>query len=772
MKASDILLDGFLPKEGGNSRTVKQSLYYYLRYWKLFIVSILACFLIAYIFIYYSVPIYSVGSTIMLKDDSKGSQFFENPVVRELEEFKSSQITENEVDVLESTELISEVLEGLNYYNLYYKENSFGKLEALSDSKLPFEFEVLEVEPNRLTPVEAMKINSIEGEIIHVNLDGVDKKIKFGESIKSDFGVFSFQKNDLTKSFNEFPIIVNFYNKQELAWIFGAGLKVDTKDKNSSILYISMNTEFPERGVTIVNGLVDTYNKNALDEKKEVVLSTLTFLDGQLSQLSTELASIQANVERFKNRRNVVDIENDSKLYQENAVEASKQIVDYQNQLEILKNVQNDLRSNEEQNITLGPLSNNDPALLTMIEDFNRELANLRRLRTSLKPENPVYINSLSSLRNSREKVLSHIQNRILALEITIKNVETTNSSFSVKSNSGPMLQREYEELTRDLEIKKEHYLYLIKKREETSLYLASVPSSHSKSINKASFSNVPVSPKPALIYSLTLFVSLIIPFGFLFIKRSFDEKLEDKELISQMLPITMLGELSEIPNKEKGLIINESVKTPIAEQLRYVRTSYCMQIKNESTQVILITSTVSGEGKTFFALNFAKSLAMIGKKTAVLSYDLRKPQAEKSLVDLNATSLTEFLSDKSISVDQLLSSGISIHGITFFQSGQVPKNPAELMINERNKELIYHLRQHFDYIIIDSSPVGQVADALSLVPLVDSTIYIMRYNFTSKKDIEFFQQLNQEEKLVDPMVVLNGSKVGQGYAYGYYQYN
>lgn len=772
MKASDILLDGFFPKESGNPREVKQSLMYYLRYWKWFVISIVLCFSIAFVYLYYNVPVFSVSSAIMLKDDVKGSRFFENPVLGELEEFKSSQITENEVDVLESSELINEVLEGMNFYNLYYKQNSFGKLEALPDSKLPFNFEVLEVFPNRFTPVEDFKVEEIIGNVIKFSSGGDVKSVKFGETLQNDFGKFKFERNDLTKTFDEFPIVVKFYSKQELAGIFGGGLKVEAKDKNSSILYLTMETEFPERGVIIVNGLVDTYNKNALDEKKEVVLSTLTFLDGQLSQLSTDLALIQSNIEQFKNRRNVVDIDNDSKLYQENAVEASKQIVDYQNQLEILKNVQNELRSNEEQNITLGPLSSNDPALLSMIGDFNKELDNLRRLRSSLTPENPVYVNSQNSLKNSRDKILSHIQNRIFALEITLKNVETTSSAFNRKSNSGPMLQREYEALTRDLEIKKEHYLYLIKKREETSLFLASVPSSHSKSINKASFYPVPVSPKPALIYSFTLFVSFIIPFGVLFIKRSFDEKLEDKELISRMLSINMLGELSEIPKKEKGLIIDESARTPISEQLRYVRTSYCMQRKNDSTQVILITSTVSGEGKTFFALNFAKSLAMIGKKTAVLSYDLRKPQTDMSLVDVTAPSISRFLSDKSISVDEFLSSGIQIHGFTFFQSGQVPKNPGELMINGRNRELIYHLRQQFDYIIIDSSPVGQVADALSLVPLVDTTIYMMRYNWTSKKDIEFFQQLNLEEKLVDPLVVLNGSKVGQGYAYGYYQYS
>lgn len=772
MKASEILLDGFLPKDSGNPRGVKRSLMYYLRYWKLFAISIFVCFSIAFVCIYYYVPIYTVSSAIMLRDDAKGSKFFENPVVGELEEFKSSQITENEVDVLESAELMSEVIEGLNYYNLYYKENSFGRLEAISDDQLPFNFKVLEIFSNTLSELEDMNIESIQNDIIHFSVDGNPAEVVFGNSVENEFGVFTFEKNDLTESFNDFPLKIRFYNKKDLVSIFGGGLKVEAKDKNSSIIYITLDTEFPQRGVAILNGLVDTYNKNALDEKKEVVLSTLSFLDGQLIKLSADLELIQQNIEQFKYKRNIVDIDNDSKLYQENAVEAAKQIVDVQNQLEILKNVQAGLRSNNEQNITIGPLSNNDPALLAMIEDFNRELDNLRRLRTSLLPENPVYVNSQNSLNNFRDKILGHIQNRVFALEITLKNIESTNTSFNRKSNSGPLVQREYEALTRDVEIKKEHYLYLIKKREEASLYLASVPSTHSKSINRASFFPIPVHPKSSIIYGATLFVALLIPFVVLFIKRTFDEKLEDKDLISSILPINMLGELSEMPKKDRGMIIDYSSRTPISEQLRYVRSSYYLQKKSETHQVILITSTISGEGKTFFALNFAKSLAMIGKKTAVLSYDLRKSQTNKALVDLNAPGLSTFLSDKSISIDDLLSSGISTNGFTFFQSGPVPKNPGELMINERNKELIYHLRQEYEFIIIDSSPVGQVADALSLVPLVDSTIYMMRYNWTTKHDIEFFQQLNQDKKLVDPMLVLNGSKVGQGYAYGYYQYS
>lgn len=771
MKASDILLDGFIQKDSGNPRDVKQSLNYYLRYWKLFLASLVVCLGAAYVYLYYYVPVYSVSTAIMLKDDAKGSRFFENPVVGELKEFQSSQITENEVDVLGSAELVREVFENLNFYNLYYTKNSLGKLTALADSQLPFAFDALEVFSDRFEPVEDWTVEAIHGETIVLNVGGAAKKVTFGKAIKNDFGVFVFEKNKLTDSFKDFPIVIKFHSKQELAGIFGSGIDVEAKDKTSSIIYITMDTQFPERGVAVLDNLVDTYNRNALIDKKEVVASTLNFLDSQLYQLTADLAAIQYNIERFKNRRNVVDIENDSKFYQENALEVTKQMVDYQNQLEILKNLQSELRENAERSITLGPLSDNDPALLSMIEEFNKELNKMLRLRVSLTPENPVYISSKNSLANFRDKINSHIQNRIFALEITLKNTASTNTSFSTKSNSGPMLQREYEALSRDLEIKKEHYLFLIKKREETSLYLASVPTSHSKSINKASFYHVPVSPKSSIIYSLAFLFGVIAPFGYLFMKRAFDEKLEDKSIISD-LSVNMLGELSEIPKNQRALIMNENERTPIAEQLRYVRTSYYLKRKSEAPQVLLITSTVSGEGKTFFTMNFAKSLAMTGKNVAVLAYDLRKPHSESHLVNPKTPGIAGFLSDSSVTIDDLMSASVSVNGFTFFPLGSVPRNPGELIISERNQELINELRERFDYVILDSSPVGQVADALALVPLVDSTIYMMRYNWTSKQDIEFFQQLNQEAKLVDPLVVLNGCKVGQGYGYGYYQYN
>ena len=242
--------------------------------------------------------------------------------------------------------------------------------------------------------------------------------------------------------------------------------------------------------------------------------------------------------------------------------------------------------------------------------------------------------------------------------------------------------------------------------------------------------------------------------------------------MVSNVGQVKILGELSEISGKKDGLVINNEAKTPIAEQFRYVRTSYCMLEKNTANQVILITSTISGEGKTFFALNFAKALAMIGKKVAVLSFDLRKPQPNKDLFDLTKPSLSDFLGDKNMTIDEMLDGGLISYGYTFFQSGNIPANPSELMMSGRCKELFYHLRESYDYVIVDSAPVGQVADAFSLTPFIDSTIYMMRYNWTTKQEVEFFQQLNAESKLKNPMVVINGSKVGQGYSYGYYQYS
>lgn len=771
MKASNILLDGFIDKDSFESSNVRKSLFYYLRYWKLFLLSFTLVALLLFIYIYYTIPVYQVSSTIMLKDELKGAVFVQNPILSELNEFKSSQITDNEIDVLQSSDLMQEVISELGISNLYYFENDYGKQEPVLESNLPFLIEVLELDRNKEGGV-LFTITKIQEEQIIFSEDGLEQTARFEEVAQSGNTVFRFRKNEDSVVHSKFPIIARLITGDQLASMMSSGLKVETKDKNSSVLYLTLDTQFPELGVEVLDELVHSYNRDAVLEKKEVATNSLKFLDEQLEVLSKDLGGVQSNIENFKNNRQVVDIENDYKFYQQNAMDDSKQVTIYRNELEIMESLNSELLDNSQKNITLGQVSNNDPALLTMMENFNQEVENLQRLNASILPENPVYINSQKRISSIRNKILGHLNDRISALKISIRNTEAASSTLSDKYQSGPRIQRQYEVLTRDLDFKKEHYLDLIKKREETTLYLASVPDTHSKTIERASFSPYQVSPNKPLLFLISLFAAFAIPFSYLFLKRSFQNKLEDRSQLSELMAATVLGEITQIDKKVKGLIINQNSKTPFSEQLRYVRTSFCLDARGKDSKVVLVTSTISGEGKTFFALNFAKSMSMIGKKTALLFYDLRKPFEYNDLFKIDRIGISDYLANKSISTKQIINSGISYEGVTFFPSGKPPVNPAELLLDPRNQLLIQELEKHFDFIVIDSAPVGQVSDAFSLIPLVDSTIYMMRYNWTSNQEIEFFQRLTNEGKLDKPLLVLNGSRVGQGYSYGYYQYS
>ena len=771
MKSSDILLDGIVDSEVFESSHIKKSFLYYLRYWKLFLISFIIILSAVFAYIYYTIPTYQVNSVIMLKDESKGAIFMENPVLNELSNFKSYQITDNEIDVLHSSQLMRQAVEGLNFNYLAYHKNKLGKLTTVSNSELPFSIEIINMEEDYLLDKEFLVLG-IENDHIIYSANDVVKKIKFNEVFQNDFSIIRIKKTDYTNSFSNYPLLINLFNNGQLASMMSGGLKVEPKDKNSSVLYVSLKTDFPVMGVQVIDELIKKYNQNAVEEKKEVAMNSLKFLDSQLAELSQELSGMQSSIQSFKNKKDIVDIENDAKLYQQNALVNSNQVSEIESQIEILTNLKTEVLAEKEKSITLGPLSNDDPALLGMIQNFNGEVEKLGRLKGAILPENPVYINTKEKLNSSRDNILSHLENRIKALEISAKNLAQASTVFSSKSHSGPTIQKEFEALTRDLEFKKNHYINLIGKREETSLYLASVSNTHSKTIEKAYFSPIPVSPNKPLLILIGGFLAFILPFSFLFIKRTFQGKLEDRSQLSVVPSSHVLGELSQLQQKVNGPIINQESKTPIAEQLRFVRTSYCLNDFGKESQTVLVTSTVSGEGKTFFALNFAKSMSLIGKKTAVLFYDLRKPLEYFKLFKAEAIGISDFLTNKEISFPQFLKSGQEYQGLTLFHSGNLPPNPAEVLLSPRNQLLLSEMKKHFDFIVLDSAPVGQVSDSFSLVPLVDSTIYIMRYNWTSKNDIEFFQQLKADAKINNPLLVLNGSRVGQGYSYGYYQYS
>jgi len=328
-------------------------------------------------------------------------------------------------------------------------------------------------------------------------------------------------------------------------------------------------------------------------------------------------------------------------------------------------------------------------------------------------------------------------------------------------------------DISRQQGTKENLYLYLLQKREESALALE-VTVSKTRLLDAATEEDSPVSPKTKLVCILALFLGVGLPLAGLYISDALDDKVQSKRDVRHATGTPILGEISHNSSK-KSLVVTEESGTSIAEMFRLVRSNLQFATAGKENKVILVTSSTSGEGKTLFSINLAASLTLIGKKVALLELDLRMPSLFKQLEIPPGIGISDFLvaSDK-IAIEDILRPHNNVPGLYMACSGSLPPNPAELMMSPNLGYFINELRKSFDFIIIDTAPIGKVADAFSLSSMIDSTIYLVRYNYTPKSMLELIDDIYSSKKLAHPMIVLNDAKektthaYGYGYSYGY----
>ncbi|WP_296700236.1 tyrosine-protein kinase family protein [Algoriphagus sp.] len=774
MKLSNIILEENLDSSS-TKVDFKFKLRKLLKAWPLFLSSIVLVLSLVYVYIYYSIPYYSVNNSIMLRDVTKGADFLENPVFEGLNEFKSSNTVDNEVDVIQSGILMREVVNELGLYNDYFYVNSLNKKNPVFYKHLPFTVEMIEVYSlgaNASDEKREMRVVEFKENYVIAEINDEPIMIKPNETFDSRYAKFKILFNERTKVGElEEPILVEFKSPDELAGIFSGRLDVDTKDKNSSVLYISLLETAPERGVLVLDKLVDQYNEQLSEDKKEVARKSLEFINNQIDLTLAELNEMEQDIERFKNTQNVVDVQSDTKVYQENFIRNNREISDLENQIDIYNSVQSVVSSNSSGDISgLSSLIKDDPYLSTTMTEYQDAKSKVAEYQKSIMPDNPLMVKQMSILNAARDNIINHIATNKKQLEITLKNLRNENQQFQNKSTSAPQLERQYEAISRDVGIKKDHYLYLIQKKEETALFLASVPSNQAKVIESASFGYVPTKPYPPVLYLAGMFFGFTIPFLYVFGGSLLSDKIVVRSDLSSVSQIDVLGEISFLKSKEL-FVINYKNNTPVSEQFRLIRSNFNYKLDDNISKVVMVTSSVSGEGKTFFSINFAKSLSMVGKSVAVLEYDLRKKGLKDEFKFKSNKGISNYLSTSDFSLKDLLDSRNEVNGITIFQVGNIPENPSEIMHSEKNEKLIAKLKEEFDYIIIDTAPMGLVADALAIADIVDYSIFIVRYDYTSKKNLDYFSDVLKSNRLKNPMIVINGSKNSVKYAYGNYAY-
>lgn len=770
MKASDVLLDGFGTDENGLNP--RKTLRGYLKFKWLFIIGTLTALVLAGIYLFYATPQYQISSKIVIRDREKGVDFSDNPLMQELDSYRSSKIIDNEMEVFKSVQLMESVLEDLDIMTIVYSKDKLGRKKEFYKTNSPLLIDWSDREWRYELEDDEYKVSIINKNSFELGVEGTKKIYRFGEVIAGHFGEFSInlRENMVIDSLDSKNFSVYFRSAEGMAREFSAALNVEPTNKQSSVLQISSLDNIPERGVAIIDNLILKYNSQTENEKNQSASTVVSFLSDQLSTLASEIDKIENDIEQLKNQNQISDLGTEARLYLEGSNQNRNQISQYRTQIQVVESIQNLLRNTTDEYSKTIPssLTLNDASLVSAIERYNELQRDKERLLRDVQPNSTLVVALNDRITNQKAFIIENLNNLKSSLQITIRNLEANTSRYEGRSSRIPQIERELEEITRLRLNKLAQYQELNRKNEEAQMSLAATSNSFLRIVDSARASYTPVKPNKILVIAFAIIMGFGIPFVIIFIKNFFNNKIESKSEVENLTGLPVVAEIS-IDEYGENLVFSDNIKSPVAEQFRLLRSNVFSLHKGKGNSVILVTSSVSGEGKTFCSLNLGASLNLVDKKVIVLEFDLRKPSLLKSLkMPKEKEGIIEYLTNKNPDLDSLIKKHSSQENFWYMGAGTLVSNPAEIMSLPKLGDMIKELKSRFDYVIIDSSPVGMVPDALAISNYADITLYVLRSNYTTTDHLSILSNFGIKEKLKNPMLVLNGINVAHSYGYGY----
>jgi tyrosine-protein kinase Etk/Wzc len=737
----------------------------YLKYWYLFLGGLLVSIGGAYLYLRYTTPQYNISSLLIIKDKRNDNTNNRNEQFSNFNDLSSPKNINNEVIILNSVSLMHRVLTELSLYNSYYVGGR-ARSQEIYQSDLPFRIIINKLDS---TAFDRSIIVSVKDNNTYDLQEGDSHTTyQIGQQVHRPYCSFTLvtsPNSTLAKTSN--PIIIKFHDIRKLAIYYSNNLSVSIVNKQASVLSLNLVDAVPEKGIDILNKLVEVYNKEAVEDKNSVATNTINFVDERLRYLGTEVSNVERRVEQFKQKNRVADVSSQINQSLEEASGYNKQISDYGIQISVLESIERYVsQPGNQQQLIPSTLTVQDANLSRLILNFNELQLERKRQLLTAQASNPVVESITEQLANLRTNILENLSGVKSSLDISRRNLQAKAEQFGSKIQQVPTIERGLEEIRREHDLKHSLYLYLLQKREEAALSLAATVST-SQVIDAAMAEDRPISPRKQNVFLLAIILGIGIPGAFVYTKEMLNDKLQTLKDVEWITNAPILGEIAH--SKSNSLVvIDKDTRSPISEMFRLIRTNFQFATTGKKNKVILVTSSMSGEGKTFFSLNFGASLVLTQKKVIIINLDLRNANAATN--SQISKGITEYLVSNSVSVDNIVQNSQAVPGLFIISSGPLPSNPSELMMNPKLSLLIDILKESFDYIIIDSAPVGQVADAFALTPYVDTTIYLARYDFTLKSQFEIINKLQADNKLNQLMIVVNGASKSKlnGYGYGY----
>jgi capsular exopolysaccharide synthesis family protein len=746
----------------------------FLSHWKWFLVSIIVFLFIGCFYLRYSLPVYDVAAKLIVKDNRRGgSSNTELSIYENIGFLQANSIVENEMRVLESRNLVEAVILKNELYTQYIVKGVFKDTELYGNLNPFYRSTPIKVFADQkilsaLQEIMILKVVTGDNSVIRVegNYGGnhFDREFTALPSIlETPIGELLLLPDGETVLTKQYPMEIRIVPPLWIAMKYVRALNVELVNKGATVVSVSLKETHRKRGEEFLSTLFDLYNKNMITEKNKAASTASNFLRDRLDILGKDLQKVEKDVEGYKRQNYIADIKTEMGLliHEDNAWE--EKVVQLETQKILLSYLLEKL--NKENTHLIPPVGVTDEDLSTLLQKYNESVSERERLLSLVTPEAPILKRQDDKIAALRANIRANVNGLMYSLDKEMEKSVDLSSKYTFGIQDIPRRSRELEDLERTQNIKAELYSSLLTRREEIELTLAITAPSATVLENPLA-SSAPVSPSRVLVYLLCLIGGIVFPFIIIAVREMLNFKLSQESEISQSSEVPIAISLPFVRKMQDNIVVSPHATTAIAERFRLLRTNLQFTFGMEK-QSILLTSTISGEGKTFIAMNLAMTFSL-KYKTLLVGLDIRRPIMNSYLGISNKKGLISYILKEETNIDKLIMKNVNGTDLDVLVSGPVPPNPNELLIDQALDNLFAELRQKYDYIIIDSSPAGSVSDAFLLNRIANISLFVMRGGFTPKLAVSFVNSIYKEKRLNNLNLVLNGFDNGKHYGYGY----
>ena len=764
--------------------------------WKWFLLSIFICLGIGFLYLRYATPVYNTTAKLLIKDDKNdngggGGALQALESMSNLGFISSNYGTENEQEILTSTTIAEQAIRDLKLYANYYIKGSVKKELVYKEQPINVEMDAPHLE--RLDAPLELKITRdndsykitgtyyiAENEVSFTGPYDIEKNISsLPAVIRTQVGTLTLTKNGNRTLEDGETEFVDMLSPRLTSHLYIKKLSVEQTSKTSSVFSLQINDENISRSIDYLNQMVTCYNRQANEDKNEIAVRTEEFINDRLAKIDAELSSTDGALESYKKRNKLMELQLDAMTTSENTSTYEQKLNEANTQISLIGSLINFAnRPGNRHQVLPSNIGLQDEASTSLINEYNKIALERNRLLRTASENSPVVIELTSQLDNMQASIHQALEQARKGLIIQRDAIRRQLGRYDTQVTKAPEQERILTQIGRQQEVRSGLYLMLLQKREENSISLAAT-ADKSKLIEKPQF-NKKISPKGSIVMLIALIMGIAIPSGLLYVINFFRYRIEGHEDVASLTKLPIIADIvvaSDTAKTRADIVVHENQNNQMEEIFRSMRTNIQFMLK-PGQNVILFTSSTSGEGKTFTAANLAVSFALLGKKVILIGLDIRKPRlAELFRINNYTSGITNLLvMDNPQWGDiekQIVPSEIN-GKLDLLMAGPIPPNPAELVSRPALEQVITQIKQHYDYVLIDTAPVGLVTDTLQIGKLADISIYMCRADYTPKASFNMINSLAEENKLANMCIAINGIDLSEkkyGYYYGYGKY-